>query len=171
MVKFLDGWERVMLYISTITTFILMVLTTMDAGGRYLFNRPITGAYEFSTNYLMVLLVFTAMSYCYRQGSHIRVTFLADRLPEKIKLVTNYIVQIISVVISVLLVIATYRQALLMMEAHTTLSSLPFIPVGPAYFIVPVGLFFMSLAIVLDLGKVGKGESSLFNEESPTSGS
>jgi TRAP-type transport system small permease protein len=168
MQRFLDGWERMMLTISTVTTFILMLLTTADAGGRYLFNWPITGAYEISTNYLMILLVFMAMSYSYREGAHIRVTFLADRLPVKVKLIVNYIVQMVSLIICVLFVIATVQQARLAMEAHTTLSSMPFIPLGPAYFIVPVGLFFMSLAMLLDLRKVGKGASPLFKEESPT---
>jgi TRAP-type C4-dicarboxylate transport system permease small subunit len=169
MQRFLDGWERLMLSISTVTTFILMVLTTADAGGRYLLNWPITGAYEISTNYLMILLVFMAMTYTYREGSHIRVTFLADRLPPKVKLIVNYIVQMVSVIIGVLFVIATYQQALLTMETHTTLSSLPFVPQGPAHFIIPAGLFFMSLAMLFDLGKVRKGKSSLFKEESPTS--
>ena len=169
MQRFLDGWERMMLHISTVTTFILMLLTTADAGGRYLLNWPITGAYEISTNYLMILLVFMAMSYSYREGAHIRVTFLVDRLPAKVKLIVNYIVQMVSVIIGVLFVIATYQQALLTMETHTTLSSLPFVPQGPAYFIVPAGLFFMSLAMLLDLRKVRKGKSSLFKEESPTS--
>ena len=132
-------------------------------------TRPITGAYEISTNYLMILLVFMAMSYGYREGAHIRVTFLVDRLPAKVKLVVNYIVQVVSVIIGVLLVIATYQQALLTMETHTTLSSLPFVPLGPAYLIVPIGLFFMSLAMLLDMRKVRKGKSPLFQEESPTS--
>jgi TRAP-type C4-dicarboxylate transport system permease small subunit len=168
MQRFLDGCERVMLYISTITTFILMLLTTADAGGRYLLNWPITGAYEISTNYLMIVLVFVAMPYCYREGAHIRVTFLVDRLPVKVKLIVNYMVQVFSAIIGALFVIATYQQALLTMETHTTLSSLPFVPLGPAYFIVPAGLFFMSLAMLLDLRKVGKGASPLFKEESPT---
>jgi TRAP-type C4-dicarboxylate transport system permease small subunit len=67
-----------------------------------------------------------------------------------------------------LLVIATFQQALRIFSDHTTLSSLDFIPLGPAYVIVPVGLFFMSLAMLLDIRKVGKGQSPLFQEESPT---
>ena len=44
MLRLLRGCERVMLFISALSTFVLMLLTTADAGGRYLFNRPITGA-------------------------------------------------------------------------------------------------------------------------------
>jgi TRAP-type C4-dicarboxylate transport system permease small subunit len=168
MRKLLNGCELVMLYVSTMSTFVLMLLTTADAGGRYLFNRPITGAYEITTNYLMIAAIFMALSFGYREGAYIRVTFLADRLPGKVKLAVNYFVQVVSMLYGVLLIIATCQQALRVISDHTTLSSLDFIPLGPAYVIVPVGLFFMSLAMLLDIGKVRKGESSLFREESPT---
>ncbi len=168
MERVLRGCERVMLYISTLSTFVLMLLTTADAGGRYLFNRPITGAYEVSTNYLMIAAVFMAVTFGYREGAYIRVTFLVDRLPAKVKLGVNHLVQVFSVLYGFMLVIATYKQALRTFEMHTTLSSLNFIPVGPAYVIVPVGLFFMSLAMLLDMRKVRKGQSPLFGEEPPT---
>jgi TRAP-type C4-dicarboxylate transport system permease small subunit len=168
MQKLMNGCETVMLYVSTMSTFIMMLLTTADAGGRYLFNRPITGAYEITINYLMIPAVFLAVSYAYREGAYIRVTFLVDRLPVKVKVVVNHIVQLVSMLYGVLLVIATYQQALRVISDHTTLSSLDFIPLGPAYVIVPVSLFFMSLAMLLDIRKVRKGESPLFKEESPT---
>jgi TRAP-type C4-dicarboxylate transport system permease small subunit len=167
MRRVLTACERVMLYVSTISTFILMLLTTADAGGRYLFNRPITGAYEISTNYLMVAAIFMAVSFGYRQGAYLRVTLLTDHMRGKVKVVVNTFVQIVSLLYGVMLVIATYRQTLRTFEMHTTLSSLDFIPVGPAYVIVPVGLFFMSLAMLLDITRVKKDESPLFAENSP----
>jgi len=168
MKKFLNGCELVMLYVSTMSTFVLMLLTTADAGGRYLFNRPITGAYEITSNYLEIAAVFLAVCYGYREGAYIRVTFLVDRLPSIVKLYINYLVQVLSMLYGVLLVIASSQQALRVIADHTTLSSLDFIPLGPAYVIVPIGLFFMSLAMLLDIRKVRTGESPLFKEESPT---
>jgi TRAP-type transport system small permease protein len=165
MQKVLRGCERVMLYISALSTFALMLLTTADAGGRYIFNRPITGAYEVSTNYLMIAAVFMALGFGYRQGSYIRVTLLTSHLRGKVKMAVNYFVQMVSVLYGAMLVIATYSQALRTFEMHTTLSSLDFIPVGPAYVIVPVGLFFMSLAMLLDIPKVSKDQSPLFVDD------
>lgn len=165
MSKLLGLCERVMIYVSALSTFALMLLTTADAGGRYLFNRPITGAYEITTNYLMIAAIFLSLSYGYRHGAYIRVTLLAGRLRGKAKLVTNYFVQVSSVVYGFLLVFATYKQALRAFAMHTTLSSLDFVPLAPAYVIVPVGLFLMSLAMVLDLAKVSKEKSPLFVEE------
>jgi TRAP-type C4-dicarboxylate transport system permease small subunit len=168
MQKLLNACELVMVYVSCLSTFVLMLLTTADAAGRYLFNRPITGAYEITANYLMIAAVFLAVYYGYRTGAYIRVSFLADRLPRKVRLYVNYFVQVVSMLYGVLLIGATYQQALRVIADHTALSSLDFIPLGPAYVIVPVGLFFMSVAMLLDIRKVRKGESSLFGEESPT---
>ena len=168
MQKVLNSCETIMLYVSTMSTFVLMLLTTADAGGRYLLNRPITGAYEITANYLMIAGVFMALCFGYREGAYIRVTFLADRLPGKVKLAVNHIVQVISMLYGVLLVIGTFQQTLRVFSDHTTLSSVDFIPLGPAYLIVPVGLFFMSLAMLFDIRKVKRGQSPLFAEESPT---
>ena len=167
MQKLLRFFEFLMLFISAMSTFVLMLLTTADAGGRYLFNSPITGAYEVTTNYLMVAAVFLGMAFGYRKGAYIRVTLLTDRLSRKAKLVLNHLVQAISVLYGAALVVATYLQALRTLDTGTTLSTLD-IPLGPAYFIVPAGLFFMSLAMLLDMRKVRKGESPLFQGESPT---
>ena len=171
MSKLLGFCESLMIWVSALTTFALMLLTTADAGGRYLFNRPITGAYEVTTNYLMIAAIFLSLSYGYRNGSYIRVTLLAGRLRGRAKLVTDHFVQACSVIYGFLLVFATYRQALRAFAMHTTLSSLDFVPLAPAYVIVPVGLFLMSLAMLLDLSKVRKGKSPLFAEEEGPSAS
>lgn len=167
MKKLLSGCEHVMIILSTVSAFVLMLLTTADAGGRYIFNHPITGAYEITTNYLMIAAIFLGMAYGYRGGAHIRVTFLTDRLPNGARLALNHFVQGVSIVYGGLLVIATYQQALRTLATGTTLSSVD-IPQGPAYLIVPTGLFFMSLGMLLDMRKVRRGESPLFQEDSPT---
>ncbi|MEW6667167.1 MAG: TRAP transporter small permease [Thermodesulfobacteriota bacterium] len=168
MGRLLGCCERVMIYISTMSAFVLMLLTTADAGGRYFFNRPITGAYEITTNYLMIAAIFLGMAYGYREGAHIRVTFLTDHLPRGVKLMVNHFVQAVSIVYGAMLVIATCQQTLRTLDTGTNLSSVE-IPQWPAYAIVPIGLFFMALAMLLDMRKVRRGESPMFQEDSPTS--
>jgi TRAP-type C4-dicarboxylate transport system permease small subunit len=167
MQRLLDGCENVLTYGAVFATFIMMLLTTADAAGRYLLNRPITGAYEITTNYLMVSAIFLATAFAYRGGANIRVTFLVNRLPRLMKLVVNHLVQIVSMFYCAALVYATFKQALRTIATGTTLSSIE-IPQGPAYLLVPVGLFLTSLLMLVDLGKVKKGRSPLFQEESPT---
>ena len=167
MEKLLSGCERVLTYLAVVSAFVMMCLTTADAGGRYLFNRPITGAYEVTTNYLMIAAVFLAMAYAYREGAHIRVTFVADRLPRGPKLVVNHLVQVVSALYCAALTFATLKQALLVISSGTALSSVD-VPLGPAYLLVPLGLFFTALMMLIDIRKVRKGKSPLFREDSPT---
>ena len=75
---------------AAVATVCMMLLTTADASGRYLFNRPILAAYELTTNYLMIVGVFLALPYAYRQGANIRVTFLVERLGRRARLVVDW---------------------------------------------------------------------------------
>jgi TRAP-type C4-dicarboxylate transport system permease small subunit len=168
MQKLLDLIQRVMLYASALSTFVIMLLTTIDAMGRYLFNSPIAGVYEITTSYLMVAAVFLGATYAYREGAYIRVTFLAERLPGKVKLAVDYFVQTISMLYGALLVYATYEQMLVVMASHTVLSSVEGVSLWPAYVIVPLGLCLMSLDMLFDLSKVKTGDSPLFKADAPT---
>ena len=72
--------ELALLYLGVLATFAMMSLTSADALSRYAFNSPIMGAYEITEKYLMVAAIFLGVSYGYRGGLFIRVTFLVDRL-------------------------------------------------------------------------------------------
>jgi len=168
MQRLLNFFENVLTYLAVLSVFIMMLLTTADAVGRYLFNRPITGAFEITTNYLMVASVFLGMTAVYRGGGFIRVTFLADRLPRLVKLVVNHLVQLASMLYCAGLVFSTFKYSLRALATGTRLSTIEMIPQGPAYFLVPVGLLLASLVMLIDLAKVRKGKSPLFREESPT---
>ena len=164
--KWLGRCETVLLYVAVFATFVMMCLTTADAAGRYLFNRPIAGAYEVTEKYLMVAMVFMGVCHAYRGGAYIRVTFLVDHLPRAVKILFDYLAQVFSIAYGVLLLVATAQQFLRVSSDRMTLSAVD-IPIAPAYLIVPVGLFFMSVLMLLDLPRVRRGESLLFKDESP----
>lgn len=165
MQRLLDACENFLTYLAVSAVFIMMLLTTADAAGRYLFNQPITGAFEFTSSYLMVASVFLGMTYVYRGGGYIRVTFLVDRLPRMVKLVVDHLVQLVSMLYCAALVYCTFKYALRAITMGTKLSTVE-IPQGPAYFLVPAGLVLVSLMMLLDLARVRKGKSPLFREES-----
>lgn len=161
MRTWLDRCEWGLTLMAAAATFVMMLLTTADAGGRYLFNRPILAAFELTTNYLMVAAVFLAMPYAYRQGANIRVTFLVGRLPRGIRLVVDHAVQLVSIAYGATLVFATFRQALHVRLTGTTFATLD-LPMWPAHFVVAVGLFLTTLLMLIDLPRVRRGRSSLF---------
>ncbi len=112
-------------------------------------------------------MVFLGLCYGYRGGAYIRVTFLVDHLPRAVRIFFDYVAQLLSIAYGILLVVATAQQYLRVASDRMTLSTVD-IPVAPAYLIVPVGLFFMSVLMLLDLPRVRKGESLLFKDETPT---
>jgi TRAP-type C4-dicarboxylate transport system permease small subunit len=161
MRRWLDGCEKVLTLAAALATFVMMLLTTADAGGRYLFNRPILAAYELTTNYLMVAVIFLALPYAYREGANIRVTFLVDRLGRTPRLLVNHAVQIISIVYCAALVFATFQQARHVLTTQTTFATLD-LPLWPAHMVVSIGLFLTTLMMLIDLREVRTGRSSLF---------
>src|SRR6267154_6370893 len=118
--RWLYRCEIALLYVGVFATFAMMCLTSADALSRYAFNRPILGAYEITEKYLMVAAIFLGLSYAYRGGVFIRVTFLVDRLPPALKLTVNYFAHLLSLAFCVLVVVATAQQAWRGLQDDTT---------------------------------------------------
>jgi TRAP-type C4-dicarboxylate transport system permease small subunit len=133
----LDRSERALTWLAVAATFSMMLLTTADAIGRYVFNRPILVAYELTTNYLMVAAVFLAMPFAYRQGANIRVTFVVERIRGPMRLAVDYVVQGVSALYCVALVVATFQQARHIMRTGTTFTTVD-LPLWPGHLVVSI---------------------------------
>ena len=164
--KWLWRCELVLVYASILAAVAMMCLTSADALSRYLLNRPIIGAYEITEKYLMVATIFLGLSYAYRGGVFIRVTFLVDRLPAWLKLLAQYLAHLASLLFCLIILIATTQQAVRGLSDDTTLSALPLL-VGPAYCLVPLGFFALTVIMLIDLPRVRSGRSHLFREGAP----
>ncbi len=159
--------EKIVGYGAVGTTFAIMFLTTGDAIGRYVFTRPIAGAYEITETYLIVATVFLGICRAYRSGAYIRVTFFADRLPRKAKIYLYYFVVIVSISVNLCLLIATSYQ-MIQKKASGVILAFWAIPIWPGYLLVSVGFFFTTVAMILDLCQSKIEESGLFKEGSPS---
>ncbi|SLN63754.1 Tripartite ATP-independent periplasmic transporters, DctQ component [Roseivivax jejudonensis] len=62
--------------------FAMMALTFLDVSGRYLFNAPLGGAFEI-TELALGFLVFATFPILARDGRHIRLDLLSNRLPPR----------------------------------------------------------------------------------------
>ncbi len=163
--KFLYILERISVYIAIFSILALTSLTTIDAAGRYLFNHPIVGAYEITEQYLMVAAVFFGLCSAYREGGYIRIGFLVNHLPQKIQIILNYAIQLVTAILSFTLAVAAGKQAFLVFSKGET-GQVFDTPLWPAYVIATLGLLLTSLGVLLDLRRVRNKESSLFKEES-----
>jgi C4-dicarboxylate transporter DctQ subunit len=162
--KIMEQCEKVLTSIAVLSIFIMMMLTTADAVGRYIFNSPITGAYEFTEKYLMLAAVYLGTAYTYRGGSTIRITLIVSRLPAKIRMGLNIFAQIFSIVYGFFLIVPNIQSLYRTYVHGTTLTSTD-LPLWPPYVAIPLGLLLMSLFMLWDLPKVPKGKSALFTED------
>ncbi len=61
---------------------IMMLLVVIEVFMRYVLNRPLLIADEFS-GYLLVAVSFLGISYGFLKGAHVRITFVIDRLSKR----------------------------------------------------------------------------------------
>lgn len=165
MQKLINYCEKGLTWLAMVSAAGLTCLTSADAMGRYFLNRPITGAYEVTESYLMVVTVYLGLCYAYREGAYIRVSFFADRLPLRLKLPLKYFVQMFSILIGIILLIGGVWQAYRSIVSGVILGFLR-LPAWPPYVIVCVGLFFMNFVMVLDLWGIKSRLSGLFKDQS-----
>lgn len=67
--------------VAAVTLFAIMLIMVADVTGRYVFNRPIRGAYEI-TEFLMCLMVFAAMPLVGLWRRHVEASLVADLVPQ-----------------------------------------------------------------------------------------
>lgn len=166
MQTLLNRIEAPFTWTATGITAAVMCLSTVDALGRYLFNSPIMGAFELTSEYLLVALVFLGASYSYRTGCFVRVTIAIDRLPEPVRLAGNYIAQICSILVAGALVAASGMQAIRTLTSSTKSTGLIPYPLGPAHLIASLGLLMMTIRLLADIHRVKTGESGMLREDS-----
>jgi len=162
MHNFLRYLENTCISLAVISSFSMMCLTAGDAFGRYIFNSPIAGAYEITESYLMIVSCFLGACYAYREGMYVRVTFFIEKMPQRVRLVLNYFAQLFVCVLNVALLIAATKTTVTIFVKGERLYVFGGIPLWPAYVVVALGFFFMSLRMVLDLPLVKDEKSSLF---------
>lgn len=164
--RWLTRCELALLYVGVFATFAMMCLTSADALSRYAFNSPILGAFEITEKYLMVAAIFMGLSYGYRGGLFIRVTFLVDRLSGTARLAADYFAFLVSLLFCAVFLWATAVQGLRGLSEDIELSTLPIL-VGPAYCLVPIGFLALTILMLVDLPRVRKRQSLLFTQEAP----
>lgn len=167
--KPLDAVERFFSLLAMTAVFIMACLTAADAMGRYFFNQPITGAFEFTENYLMIFAVYFAFARAYKNGANIRITFFLSRFSPKANLIIRYFVQIFSILYLAFIVISTTRINLSRLDNAVELTQTISMPIWPAYIIISLGLVFVNIFVFLDLWHVKSGKSGLFKESSDES--
>jgi TRAP-type C4-dicarboxylate transport system permease small subunit len=143
--------NRFLVYIAGIGLFVMMMVTVCDVAGRYVFNRPITGAYEL-VGFMLALAGPLAMGYSQIKKGHIRVDFLFRRFSRRVQWIltsTAYLIgtAVFSLITWRLVILVQYYLSLKRGSATDTLG----MPYFPFVIITAIGCGILALVLIYDL--------------------
>jgi len=127
----------------------MMLLTVVDVFLRYLFSRPIRGAYEL-TEFMMLIVVFFGLAYTASKKRHIVVDVLVSRFSQQTQVVIDSITYFLSLGICSLIAWQSAVEAKTLWLTGQTSGSL-YIPVHPFIWLVAVGCALLSLVLLVNL--------------------
>jgi len=145
--KVIRSLNVLLAYVGSYVLFGMMLLTIFDVIGRYIFNLPVTGAYEI-TEAMMVTVVFFFIGYAQSKKSHVAVDLAINLLPQKVIVTIDIITHTLSLLMMVLIAWMSILRGLELMriKEHTAILH---IPVSPFLLILAFGCF----AFCIELGK------------------
>lgn len=140
--------EKLCAILSVMSIISMMLLITVDVTLRKAFNHPIPGGFEITEDYLMVGIVYMALSYIYLQGGHVRVTIFLGIIPKALKRPLDIILNLFSLGFFVLVAIGGMMTFLRAVSYGEFSSSILAYPLAPAYFLVPLGSILLCIRII-----------------------
>jgi TRAP-type C4-dicarboxylate transport system permease small subunit len=87
---------------------ILTAMILVEVISRYVTQNPLSIAEEYG-GYLLVAITYMGLAFTWKKQTHVRVTFLVDKLPLKIKLALRIFTLIVALFFSGFMVAASYQ--------------------------------------------------------------
>ncbi|MEE9502270.1 MAG: TRAP transporter large permease subunit [Candidatus Aminicenantaceae bacterium] len=146
--KVLKPISHVVNGIGTAILLLMVLLIGTNVALRYLIRKPIKGSVELE-EFLLVVLVFFGVAYTAVKKRHIKIELVISRLSPSIKTMINAITQLLSFVLSALMVWQTvvYAKAQWQYEAESIILNLPLFPF---IFVVAFGSALLGLALLVE---------------------
>ena len=120
---------------------VMATLVFMNVVSRYIFNHSIIWAEEVS-QYLMVWVAFLGAGLALRQGRHVAVEMLQDRLPSPARRMTRHLVALLLIVFMGILIVLGFQFVYFAWDQETPVLN---IPQGIPYLAVPIGALLLMI--------------------------
>ena len=126
----------------------MMIITTVDVIGRYIFNRPIPGANEIA-EFIQVTVVYCGVAYTALKKGHVAVDVLFNRLSQRSQ---DFLFSFTSLVGTALFALIAWQSVVqsLVFKAATRSSPVLEIPLWPCVLLVAFGSGILSLVLLSD---------------------
>lgn len=148
--KIIDKIDNIFVIVSSVFLFIIMFIVSIDGLLRQFFDSPITGAYVLVENYLMVAMIFCALSYTWATKGHISITFVHDKLPLAIRNVTYLFILLIGISVVGVIGYTGFERTLSAFSNNHLTSGLTRWPLWLAYIWIPLGSLMFCLRLLIE---------------------
>ena len=158
--KLLKIWDHFEEYLLVYSFMVSVVLITLQVIFRYVLHNSLSWSEELA-RYMFVWQTWIGVSYSARNGSHLRITLLRDRLPQKGKYAMELFVMLVWITFSVWMVYLGCR-VVGKISGYGQRSSALGIPMKFCYASVPVGMGLLTIRLVVQLIKLFKNGTMTF---------
>jgi TRAP-type transport system small permease protein len=141
--------NTILMYVCVCMLFVMMLLGSADILGRYFFNRPILGTFEIF-EILLPGIVLLGLGFTQADKAHITVDMLVDRLPRRMRTLTDFCTTIMALVMSMLILWRGTMTALLYFNQNRLISNIH-VPMYLPHLFVPLGALALCAVLVVQM--------------------
>lgn len=154
ILKILQNLSAYLAYIGAFSLFAMMCLTITDVAGRYIFKKPVLGAFEI-TEFMVLVLIFSFLGYAQANKSHVSVDLFMMLFPKKLKIYIEIFNHLACLAIMILICRMGFEKALEMMETGESSPNLA-LPSYPFVFFLVLGCAVMCIEFLRDIIRILK---------------
>jgi TRAP-type transport system small permease protein len=149
--NWLNKIEKVLVYLSSMTLFLMMLLIVLDVFFRATFNSPIPGTLELTGEYLLVIIVYLSISYTQGKNGHVNVELIQHKFSNTTKKIIKVFSNLLTLFIFSLLGLFNFQQGLDYFANGIKSVSVHSYPLAPALMIITIGLVVFSLRLIIEI--------------------
>lgn len=139
--------ERFLDLVSAFFLMLMMLVTCIDVIGRYLFQSPLSGAYE-SNELMLLIVVFIALPRVSWQGKHLTVSLIDGLLTSRSLRLQDITISLVSAVILAVFAQALWQHAIQLAD-YGDMSNTLNVPLAPLAYLVAVLGYLSAIASLL----------------------
>jgi TRAP-type C4-dicarboxylate transport system permease small subunit len=129
----------------------MMLFTMAHIVGRYLFNSPIKGHVEI-VEMVMAGVVFLGIAFTQKMGGHVRMELFVTRvLKGRVRLIVESFTLLVALFLFAMITVNSLEASVLYSIKMGDTTPMLFWPVWPSKLFIPVGSFFLSLRLVIEI--------------------
>lgn len=147
--RFFFKIESFMGFIGGVVIFLIVMISTVNILGRWLFNMPVNGYIDWIEQF-MAFFAFLGIAYTQREGGHIRMDMVVSKLKGRVFYVTELFTTTIILFLTLVLIYGSSLHFLRAYNLGDTSLDID-LPTWPAKLVVPVALTFLALRLIIQI--------------------